>query len=104
MLYLVQVGVMMMIMSNAEHCVCCGQVIPEGSQYCIVCGYKLKQKPKIDLVNVVRCKDCKYAKLDIREKGTAVCRRVVLKNNQPFPFNWETTHTDFCSYGERKEK
>ena len=31
---------------NAEHCVCCGQVIPEGSQYCIVCGYKVKQEPK----------------------------------------------------------
>ena len=28
---------------NAEHCVCCGQVIPEGSQYCIVCGM---EKPK----------------------------------------------------------
>ena len=32
-----------MIMSNAEHCVCCGKVIPEGSQYCIVCGM---EKPK----------------------------------------------------------
>jgi predicted nucleic acid-binding Zn ribbon protein len=31
---------------NAEHCVCCGQVIPEGSQYCIVCGYKVKQPKK----------------------------------------------------------
>jgi predicted nucleic acid-binding Zn ribbon protein len=31
---------------NAEHCVCCGQVIPEGSQYCIVCGYKVNQPKK----------------------------------------------------------
>ena len=22
---------------NAEHCVCCGAVIPEGSQVCIIC-------------------------------------------------------------------
>ncbi|MBQ4153882.1 MAG: hypothetical protein IJE01_01615 [Clostridia bacterium] len=29
---------------NAEHCVCCGQVIPEGSQYCVICGYKAKHK------------------------------------------------------------
>ena len=25
---------------NAEHCVCCGQVIPEGRQHCVICGYK----------------------------------------------------------------
>jgi recombinational DNA repair protein RecR len=23
---------------NAEHCVCCGKVIPEGTQYCTVCA------------------------------------------------------------------
>ena len=27
-------------MSNVEHCVSCGQVIPEGRQYCIICGKK----------------------------------------------------------------
>ena len=25
---------------NAEHCVCCGAVIPEGRQHCVICGYK----------------------------------------------------------------
>ena len=33
-------------MANAEHCVCCGQVIPEGSQYCVICGYKTKGKQR----------------------------------------------------------
>ena len=31
---------------NAEHCVCCGKVIPEGVQYCVVCGYKVAQEKK----------------------------------------------------------
>ena len=34
-------------MSKAETCVCCGRVIPEGSQYCVICGYKIKEnRPK----------------------------------------------------------
>ena len=78
---------------NAEHCVCCGQVIPEGSQYCIVCGYKVKQEPKIDFVNVVRCKDCKYYVANY-------CTRDIKGRTNMFYMN----ETDFCSYGERKEK
>ena len=31
-------------MSKAETCVCCGRVIPEGSQYCVICGNKVKGK------------------------------------------------------------
>ena len=27
---------------NAEHCVSCGAVIPEGRQVCIICGLKTK--------------------------------------------------------------
>ena len=30
-------------MSKPETCVCCGRVIPEGSQYCVICGYKIKE-------------------------------------------------------------
>lgn len=84
-------------MSKAEHCVCCGRVIPENSQYCFFCGTKVKNgKHKADLVAVVRCKDCKYW------GGVTfgyVCRRfsgTYIRN--------ETRETDFCSYGERKEK
>ena len=46
---------------NAEHCVCCGAVIPEGRQVCIICGLKTNYKQSAaDMVEVVRCKDCKY--------------------------------------------
>ncbi len=62
------------------------------------------EQPTADVVKVVRCKDCKYAKLDLMEKGLVVCRRPVLKNGQLLPFNWETKYTDFCSYGELKER
>ena len=28
------------VYDNAEHCVCCGAVIPEGRQVCVICGKK----------------------------------------------------------------
>lgn len=38
---------------NAEHCVCCGAVIPEGRQVCIVCGLKTNYKQSTaDVVEV----------------------------------------------------
>lgn len=33
-------------LDNAEHCVCCGQVIPEGRQHCIICGKKVNGKQR----------------------------------------------------------
>lgn len=52
-----------------------------------------------DVVNVVRCKDCKYYKtyeMSVRWNGKTkyCCRTVLLKVNP----------TDFCSYGELKER
>ena len=64
----------------------------------------IQTEPTADVVEVVRCKDCKHAKLDIYEKGLVVCRRPVLKNGQLLPFNLETTYNDYCSYGELKER
>ena len=61
------------------------------------------EQPTADVVEVVRCKDCKHAKLDLMEKGLAVCRRPVLKNGQLLPLNLETKYNDYCSYGELKE-
>lgn len=29
-------------LDNAEHCVCCGRIIPENSQYCFFCGMKVE--------------------------------------------------------------
>ena len=38
---------------NAEHCVSCGAVIPEGRQVCIICGLKTNYKqPTADVVEV----------------------------------------------------
>lgn len=50
-------------------------------------------KPKADYVEVVRCKDCKYAKY-LKLAGVLSC------------LYWNTHSTEensFCSYGERKE-
>ena len=79
---------------NEEHCVCCGAVIPEGRQVCIICGLKTNYKQSTaDVVEVVRCKDCKHLIKDIFDR--TACNRTfdmfgVLKD-------------DFCSYGERKD-
>lgn len=84
-------------MNNAEHCVCCGAVIPEGRQVCVICGYKA-DNGKPDLVEVVRCKDCKYCK-EVKD--------LILPTINKFccyrPNNFAVKDTDFCSYGERKE-
>lgn len=53
----------------------------------------LMDLPPIDVVPVVRCKDCKY--LGITTLGSYWCRNV---NGCAKP-----TSDSFCSYGERKE-
>ena len=80
---------------NTEHCVCCGSQIPEGRQYCVICGYKVG-KTKPDLVEVVRCKDCKHwgdiAFGFICRKFSGIDTKICMGTDQ------------YCSYGERKEK
>ena len=46
----------------------------------------------VDIVEVVRCKDCKYWDEDRRCNG--------IKNGLVMEYTWDD---DFCSYGERKE-
>lgn len=64
--------------------------------------------PSADVVEVVRCKDCKHW----REAGTGwrgihygYCHNI---HNDGFPFHTEhepiTKDKDYCSYGERKEQ
>ena len=82
---------------NAEHCVCCGAVIPEGRQVCIICGLKTNYKQSTaDVVEVVRCKDCKYA--FHHPLGYIYCHRDG-RNAYEMVFKKDS----FCSYGERKE-
>lgn len=49
--------------------------------------YGVADAPTVDAVEVVRCKDCKYA------DENAMCRYV----------SWYNTKDDFCSRGERRE-
>lgn len=53
-------------------------------------------KDKADVVEAVRCKDCAhYCGFDHCKNG--ICDRDVVSKRAVYP-------TDFCSYGERKEK
>lgn len=58
--------------------------------------FLLKHAPAADAVPVVRCRNCKYGDYDSKPDGAMVC----LRTNDGF---WRK-ETDFCSYGERKEK
>ena len=88
---------------NAEHCVCCGAVIPEGRQVCIICGLKTNYKQSTDdVVEVVRCKDCKNAYINSfsAQSGIALCK---LLTNRANGEQMLMRQDDFCSYGERKD-
>ena len=54
---------------------------------------KLASKTK-DVVEIVRCKDCKYGRYDIADRGMYCGRKNV---------TMDTYEDDFCSYGERKD-
>lgn len=54
----------------------------------------IEQTPTADVVEVVRCKDCKENPGYIRQKGMVWCRK----------FKEDVPKNNFCSYGERKEQ
>ena len=62
----------------------------------------IEGQPTADVVEVVRCKDCKYWELKIvepifrRELGN--CTSSQWENNEFWHQTWED---DFCSYGEK---
>ena len=56
--------------------------------------------PTADVVEVVRCKDCKY--MCHYTDGHLECR--LLSDLKPIPTTYCTMNADdFCSYGERRE-
>lgn len=57
---------------NAEHCVCCGRVIPEGRQHCIICGEIPKKKRQID-----RIKNMSVKEMTIFFNNTSLCDRCI---------------------------
>ena len=77
---------------NAEHCVCCGAVIPEGSPVCIICGLKANFKQSsADVVEVVHCKNCKHLMFS---DCCGECEKGYMGIVSP---------DDYCSRGERKD-
>ena len=61
----------------------------------------LEDVPTADVVEVVRCKDCKKAYINSfsAQSGLALCRFWTNKANEQMVVR----HNDFCSYGERSE-
>ena len=58
--------------------------------------------PTVQAVEVVRCKDCRYAYINFfsANSGVALCRHWT---NHAEGKQAITQHDDFCSYGERRE-
>ena len=84
-------------MTDTEH------VYSNGTEYVPI--YRMKQwfehcrnqqRPTIDTVPVVRCRDCKHYDL-------GVCLKIYSDGNA-HPEAWQNRRPeDFCSYGERKD-
>lgn len=59
----------------------------------------IKQAPTVDVVEVVRCKDCKHYKFGKHFTDIKFCQRVPYYAEKG---GLNTSDDDFCSYGERK--
>ena len=60
----------------------------------------VENEPTADVIEVVRCKDCKY--MCHYTDGHLECR--LLSDLKPIPTTYCTMNADdFCSYGERRE-
>ena len=91
-------------MIEESRCRYCNVKVSKGSKICSECSKKLKlvkqfrkicdaikenTKPKPDLVEVVRCKNCAFCGTDI----SYYCRKYMI---------W-VDKEDFCSYGKRSD-
>lgn len=63
----------------------------------------LKYYESADVVDVVRCKDCKYAYIDCVHGDRVFCRNTETPWYNDY-FEVFTKTTDFCSYGERRKE
>lgn len=87
---------------SEDRCICCGEIVPEGRMVCPACEKRAEKERDLaeelvskwargELVEVVRCKDCKF----YNQRGSCFLRftnlALIDKNN-------------FCSCGRRKEK
>ena len=69
---------------------------------CVLYPFKqLRERLETNMVEVVRCKDCKY--MCHYTDGHLECR--LLSDLKPIPTTYCTMNADdFCSYGERREE
>ena len=65
----------------------------QRSFYPAIVAYELEHMPAADVVPVVRCKDCRFAKPHKTISGKEMLDCIVT--------NQLLCHDDFCSYGER---
>lgn len=65
---------------------------------------RAKHFPAVDAVEVVRCKDCKYAMLLRKPEGKLIADCLIRKMNSEDEQFCMVSGDDFCSYGERREK
>ena len=69
------------------------------------CIEAVEQAPAADVVEVVRCKDCAFAKNNYLVDGLCICEKTIhdyIKGE--IPRNTLMCEDDYCSYGERKEQ
>jgi hypothetical protein len=62
---------------------------------------RLTKYPTADVVEVVRCKDCKYMKHDIA--GEPYCKFWTDATGDFPDYYCDVEYYGFCSYGERKD-
>lgn len=60
---------------------------------------RINRQPAADVVEVVRCKDCKHCEILNEPNMYAICHKTELKF---YPFELDT-RTHYCSLGERKD-
>ncbi len=67
----------------------------------------LKRQPKVDAVEVVRCKDCKHSDDECHKDGLRYCMRGIKADDYNetgyiYPVEEVVRDVDYCSYGERR--
>lgn len=97
---------------NSDRCVCCGECVPEGRMVCKNCEedamkIDIEQPEKVieeflrqirngELVNVVRCKDCKFRKPTNLHPNEWFCPRRTMAM-------YEKDLDGYCDEGERRK-
>ena len=76
-----------------------GKTIIEYSESDI--GNMIRKRPTIDAVPVVRCRECKYSRINhLMKKDILSCENIDVCGEE---YLFERNPNDFCSYGQRKD-